>query len=299
MADKTYTGERITFMGKLRDYAAFMKLRLALSVVLSAIAGYLFAAPQVDYLQLGMLVLGGFLVTGASNGLNQVIERKQDAIMKRTMNRPIPQGRMSVAEGIVVATILGLTGIGLLWFFLNPLSGILGFMALFMYVALYTPLKKHTPWAVFVGAFPGAIPPMLGYIAYSGKFGFEPGMLFMVQFFWQFPHFWAIGWMAFDEYGKVGYNLLPSKKKDNGTAFQIMLYTLFLIIMSLMPWVFNMTGVVSAIVVMACGTGLFLTASKLKRTHDNKDARKLMFASLIYLPLVQFGYVLDKVIING
>ncbi len=297
MAEKTYKQEKHFLSGKLRDYILFTKLRLSFSVVLSAMAGYLFAAPVVDGLKLFMLSLGGLLVTGASNGFNQIIEREQDAIMKRTQKRPIPQGRMSVTEGVLAATIMAVVGIGLLWSFLNPLSAVLGFFALFLYVVLYTPLKKVTPFAVFVGAFPGAIPPMLGYIAHTGSFGFIPGLLFMVQFMWQFPHFWAIGWVSFDDYKKVGYYMLPSKKKDQASAFQIVLYTLAMIVVSMLPWVFGLTGIASAIVAITFGLAMFLLAGRLMRTGNDKDARKLLYASLIFLPVVQFGYVLDKMMI--
>ena len=296
LADKAYTSEKVNVLSKVRAYAAFSKLRLAALVVVSAIAGYMLAAPTIDSTKMIALILGGFLVTAASNGFNQIIEREHDAKMKRTENRPLPKGQMSVLEGIIVASLFGAIGIFALWNFLNPLSGILGFLALFMYVAIYTPLKRITPWAVFVGAFPGAIPPMLGFVAHEGSFGFEPGLVFMIQFIWQFPHFWAIAWKIDDDYKKAGFSLLPSKKRDKSSAFQIMLYSLFMIPTSMLPWVMGMTGTVSLIIAVILGALFFWQSTKLYYNMEMKDATRLMFASFIYLPILQFAYVFDKVI---
>jgi len=196
---------------KIADYAAFFKMRLTSLVVFSAIFGYLIAAESVDWMSLIFLVLGGVLITGASNGFNQIIEKDLDKLMSRTNKRPLVTGRMSVIEAYWVASTAAFLGITILWFMLNPLSGVLGALALFLYVAVYTPLKQITPWAVFAGAFPGAIPPMLGYVAYSNSFGLEAGLLFALQFMWQFPHFWAIAWKADKDYAKAGFRLLPSK----------------------------------------------------------------------------------------
>ncbi|MCB0761528.1 MAG: heme o synthase [Flavobacteriales bacterium] len=282
---------------KVQDISELFKLRLASLVVFSSILGYLIGAEEFSWLTVLLLSLGGFLLTGASNALNQVWERNNDRLMKRTMNRPLPTGRMSVTEAIVYAVIAGVGGIAILWVGLNPLSGILGLLALFSYVFLYTPLKQKSALAVFVGAFPGAIPPMLGYIAATGTFGVEPGALFAMQFMWQFPHFWAIAWVANEDYERAGYRLLPLREgKTKRTAFQIFMYTLFLIPVSMLPWVFPqsapMIGNISGILTIVCGIIFAWYAWKLYQRCDDQSARALMFASFAYLPVVQILYVL-------
>jgi heme o synthase len=281
-------------MLKLKDIALLTKIRLALVVVISAVAGYLMGYQTFSLLHFLLLITGGFLVTGASNAFNQAIERNLDSLMDRTSNRPIPAGRMTLNESIIIAIVFAVAGLACLAL-INWLSAVLGFLALFTYVAIYTPLKRITPWAVFVGAFPGAIPPMLGYIAATGQFGLEPGILFAVQFIWQFPHFWAIAWVVDEDYAKAGFSLLPSKgRKDKTSAFQILLYSLFLIPVSMLPWLFQMTGNFSAVGVVILGVLFAWLSFRLLRTCDRKDATTLMFASFLYLPLVQLLYVLDK-----
>jgi protoheme IX farnesyltransferase len=289
-------------MGKVTEYAQFTKLRLSSLVVFSAIIGYVIAVEELNrtanWLEMTMLFLGGFLVTGASNGFNQVIEREYDKLMPRTASRPIPTGKMSVLEGNIVASFLAITGTALLFIFVNPLSAILGAGALLLYVFAYTPLKRITPWAVFVGAFPGAIPPMLGWVAASASpentFGFigtNALLLFAVQFMWQFPHFWAIAWVVDDDYRKAGFRLLPSKERDKSSAFQCLVYTLFLLPVSMLPLLFGMTGIIGISVVFVCGVLFMLQAWKLYKTLEIKAASKLMFGSFIYLPVVQLAYL--------
>lgn len=292
MAEETYTTEKFSLAAKVKDYVILTKFRLSALVVVSALAGYLVAAPAVDGLSLLYLLVGGFLVTGSSNAFNQVIEREFDKNMERTKNRPIAAGRMSVTEGLIASFLMGIAGIFLLYM-LNPLSAVLGFLALFMYVVLYTPLKRVTPWAVFVGAFPGAIPPMLGYIAFTGTFDLTAGMLFFVQFMWQFPHFWAIAWKIDDDYKKAGFSLLPTGKRDKGSAFQIMFYSLILIPVSLFPWVFGLAGLFAASISLVAGTLFYLAAVRFYRSMEMKHATFLMFASFFYLPIVQYAYVID------
>lgn len=288
-------------MGKISDYAQFTKLRLSALVVFSAILGYFIALEElqavVNWLEVTMLFVGGFLVTGASNGYNQVIEREYDKLMPRTAGRPIPTGKMSVTEGTIVATICAVVGAGLLLYFVNPLSAILSVAALLLYVIAYTPLKRVTPWAVFVGAFPGAVPPMLGWVAAStvmNPFGFvgtNALLLFAIQFMWQFPHFWAIAWVVDDDYRKAGFRLLPTKERDKGSAFQVMVYAMFLIPMSILPYFYNMTGIIGLSIVLLCGILFFYQAWKLHATLEIKAASKLMFGSFIYLPVVQLAYL--------
>ncbi|MBR9830749.1 protoheme IX farnesyltransferase [bacterium] len=279
---------------KVSDYASFIKLRLASLVVFSAVLGYMLAVPSIDWTVLSILCVGGFLVTGSSNGFNQIIERDLDKLMDRTKDRPLAAGRMSVTEAFIVASLTGIVGVGML-FYLNTLTGVLGVLALFSYVAIYTPLKRITPWAVFVGAFPGAIPPMLGWVAATGTFGLEAGILFALQFMWQFPHFWAIAWKINDDYLKAGFKLLPSPEgRDQLSAFLILLYTLFMIASSFLPILFGMAGLGAAVVIGIAGILMLVPAINLYRKNAMKSATKLMFASFVYIPLVLFALYFDK-----
>jgi protoheme IX farnesyltransferase len=284
-----------TILGKLQDYAAFFKLRLASLVVFSALFGYLIAVDTVVWYDLFCLCLGGFLVTGSSNGFNQIIEKDLDKLMERTKMRPLVTGRMTKTEAYIVAALAGLTGILILWLQLNELSGILGLLALFLYVAVYTPLKRITPWAVFVGAFPGAIPPMLGWVAATGEFGLGPGLLFAVQFMWQFPHFWAIAWKVNDDYAKAGFSLLPSKGgKDFTSAFLILVYSLFLLLVSLLPVFFGMAGNIALLFFLIAGVIVIYPAIQLFQKKTDKAASMVMFASFIYVPIVLVAWYIDK-----
>ncbi len=264
--------------------------------MLSSVFGFLLAVDTVIWGELGCLVLGGFLVTGASNAVNQILEKDLDAKMARTAQRPLASGRIMETEALIVSVVSGLSGIFLLWYFLNPLSGILGALSLFVYTFLYTPLKQKTPFAVFVGAFPGAVPPMLGWVAASGNFGPGPGSLFAMQFMWQFPHFWAIAWVMHEDYEKAGFRLLPSRGgRDKSSAFQILLYSLFVTPAALLPIFFGVSGSFSAYIVIGAGILLLLPAWKLYFNGRMEDAKRVMYASFIYLPLVQVAYVIDKV----
>lgn len=290
--DKTQRAEKAP--SKVKSYLVFTKFRLSALVVVSAISGYLFVGGS-DWKELLLLIVGGTLVTAASNGSNQIWERELDKKMKRTSKRPLPQGEMTVNEAYIVVIVCLLVGTALLYM-LNLSSALLGLAAFVSYVFMYTPLKRKTPWAVFVGAFPGAIPPMLGAIAYTDSFDLVPGVLFFVQFTWQFPHFWAIAWVAYDDYKAGGFSLLPSNEgKSKNSAFQIALYSLLLIPFSVMPWILGWTGLTSLILAVVLGAAFFLYSYKLFLTLDDKDARRVMFASFLYLPVIQFLYVFDKV----
>lgn len=275
-----------------------MKLRLAALVVVSAGICYGIASDTVDWQVFTWLIIGGTLLTGASNGFNEVIERELDALMERTRARPLPMGRMSVAEAIIVAVLSGAVGIGILGTFINPMCGILGLIAMLSYVLAYTPLKRVTPFAVFVGAIPGAIPPMLGCVAATDGFGSITHLamlMFAVQFIWQFPHFWAIAWRVHDDYLKAGFKMLPSPGgRDRASAFQIVVYTIGLIPISLLPTFFGFVGNIGATVAVLAG-GIFVKqAIDLYRTLNAEAAKRLMFGSFIYLPVVQLAYLLDK-----
>ena len=272
---------------------------LSISVVVSSLAGYLLGADSVNITTLLLLALGGYFMVGASNVFNQIIERDLDALMERTEDRPIPAGRMSVKFAFILASILTLLGVAILYS-INPKTAMFGAISIFLYTSAYTPLKTITPLSVFVGAIPGAIPFMLGWVAATNNFGIEPGTLFMLQFFWQFPHFWAIGWFLDEDYKKAGFKMLPTGKPDKGTAVQIILYTVWTIIVSIIP-VFGFTGelrltIVGAIFVFLIGITMLYYAFQLFKKMTAKAARQLMLASVLYITIIQIVYVLDKFI---
>lgn len=289
---------------KIQDYFVFTKMRLASLVVFSAVICYGIASPEIDWSKMGLLALGGFLVTGASNGFNQIIEKDLDSLMSRTLHRPLPQNRMSMVEGFIISFVLGASGAFVLYKFMNPLSGFLGVAAMLMYALVYTPLKRETPFAVFVGAIPGSIPPLLGYVAYSGSINVHALVLFAIQFMWQFPHFWAIAWRLDTDYSKAGFKLLPSTGgKNAASAFQILVYTLGLIPVSLLPVVFGISGNISAVIIVITGTVFAFQAYRLYRlaseglSKESDDAAKsLMFGSFFYLPIVQLAILFDKIV---
>ena len=283
----------------ISDLKEITKMRLAVSVVFSSVAGYFLGADSIDAVTVLMLAIGGYCLVGASNAYNQIIEKDLDLLMDRTRNRPVPSGRMSVNTAFFIASSLTVLGLVILYM-INPKTAMFGAISIFLYVSVYTPLKTKTPLSVFAGAFPGAIPFMLGWVAATGNFGIEPGTLFMIQFFWQFPHFWALGWWLYDDYEKGGFFMLPTGKKDKGTAFQIVLYTVWTILVSLIP-AFGVTGKLyitpfSAVLVLALGLGMLYYAIKLYQNRDGKSAKKLMLASVSYITLLQIIYVLDKLI---
>ncbi len=282
-----------------KNFAEITKVRLSISVLFSSIAGYFLGTESIDIITLLLLSVGGYCMVGASNVYNQIIERDLDALMKRTENRPIPSGRMSVNKAFTIGVLLTIIGIVTLYI-INPITAMFGAISIFLYVSLYTPLKTKTPLSVFVGAFPGAIPFMLGWVAATNDFGIEPGTLFMIQFFWQFPHFWAIGWFLFDDYEKAGFFMLPTGKRDNGTAFQAILYTVWTLFASLIP-VLGITGrlyltPISGVLIGLIGLGFLYFAIRLYKQKTNKVAKQFMLASVSYITLLQIIYVLDKFI---
>lgn len=283
----------------VKNFTEITKLRLSVSVVFSSVAGYLLGATKVDFMILLLLCIGGYCMVGASNVYNQVMERDLDTLMDRTKNRPIPAGTMSVAVALSIAIILTVVGIAVLYS-INPQTAMFGAISIFIYVFLYTPLKTRTPLSVFVGAFPGAIPFMLGWVAATNDFGIEPGTLFMIQFFWQFPHFWAIGWFLFDDYKKGGFFMLPTGKRNRGTAIQVILYSICTVLASLIP-AFGVTGMfyitpISAIIIGALGLWFIYYGIRLYKQKTAKSAKQLMLVSVSYITLLQIIYVADKFI---
>jgi protoheme IX farnesyltransferase len=282
------------------DFKEITKAGLAVSVVFSSIVGYLLGFSvkhPFSVVTLFLLAIGGYCMVGASNIFNQVIEKDLDAKMDRTKNRPLPSGRISVNKALILGFIMTFIGLIVLYI-INPKTAMFGAISIFMYVSLYTPLKTLTPLSVFVGAFPGAIPFMLGWVAATGNFGIEAGTLFLIQFFWQFPHFWAIGWFLFEDYEKAGFFMLPTGKRDSKTVIQIILYTFWLLVASVLP-VFGFTGelqlsVVAAIVVFLLGCWMLFYTIQLYKNREAKTAKKLMLVSVTYITLLQIIYVIDK-----
>ena len=286
--------ELIRRPSRLKIYLVFTKFRLSFLVIISALSGYLFAG-GTNLIEITLLMFGGTLVTAASNGANQIWEREIDKKMSRTSKRPLPMNWMSLKEGWLICIFSLLIG-ELLLFCINLNSALLGLGAFILYVFVYTPLKQKSAWAVFVGAIPGAVPPFLGAIAATNDFGFIPGILFFVQFTWQFPHFWAIAWVLHEDYQKAGFFLLPSRSgKTKNSAFQIATYSLALIPFSLAPWFYGLTGSATLIIGSFLGAAFFLLAYRLFHSCQDSDARKLMFASFVYLPIIQFTYVFDRI----
>jgi protoheme IX farnesyltransferase len=283
----------------VKNFTEITKLRLSVSVVFSSVAGYLLGAAEVDFMILLLLCIGGYCMVGASNVYNQIMERDLDSLMDRTKNRPIPAGRMSIAAALSIAVILTIVGITVLYS-INPQTAMFGAISIFIYVFLYTPLKTKTPLSVFVGAFPGAIPFMLGWVAATNDFGIEPGTLFMIQFFWQFPHFWAIGWFLFDDYKKGGFFMLPTGKRDRTTAVQVVFYSVCTVLSSLIP-AFGVTGAfyitpISAVIIGGLGIWFVYYGLRLYKQKTDTSAKQLMLVSVSYITLLQIIYVADKFI---
>ena len=284
-------------MSKSAVFFSLTKARLALSVVFSSIAGYILAVENFILNDFIFLILGGYCIVGASNSFNQIIERDKDLLMDRTKLRPLPTKQISTQNAFWMSVILTLLGLFMLYM-INYKTAFFAAVSVFLYTCVYTPLKPITPLSVFVGAIPGAIPFMLGWVAATNKFGIEPGTLFMIQFFWQFPHFWALGWMLDDDYKKAGFNMLPTGTRDKSTALQIILYTIWMMIASVFP-VTGLTGLLSlklgsAIVVFILGLVVLVLAINLYNRMDINSAKKLFYGSIFYLTLIQIVYIIDK-----
>lgn len=294
------TTNTLSLKAIFRDFKEITKAGLAISVLFSSIAGYLLGFDESNpfsWTTLIMLIIGGYCMVGASNAFNQVIEKDLDALMDRTKNRPVPAGRMSPNVALFVASLLTIIGLILLYL-INPKTAMFGAISIFLYTSAYTPLKTVTPLSVFVGAIPGAIPFMLGWVAATGNFGIEAGTLFMIQFFWQFPHFWAIGWFLYEDYEKAGFFMLPTGQRDTKTATQIILYTFWLIVASLLPCL-GFTGQffispIAAVLVFLLGLWMLIYAFKLYKQRTPKAARVLMLVSVSYITLLQIIYITDK-----
>ncbi len=283
-------------VAKLKDYAQLMKFRLSMLVVFSSGIGYLMGLTgAINWQGFIMICVGGMLTAGASNALNQIIEKDFDKLMKRTANRPLPTDRMAIVEAILFSGILAVSGIGILWFYFNEAAALLSAIALLSYAFIYTPLKRFSPIAVYVGAIPGALPPMIGYVATTNLLNEQAALLFLIQFFWQLPHFWAIGWVGYDEYKRAGFKLLPSiEGRSKASAMQTVFSVVVLIAISVLPFAFGFTGLVSMFIVVAAGLVYLWQAINLYRQCSIQAARQLMFGSFFYLPIVQLALYFDK-----
>ncbi|MBB6001754.1 heme o synthase [Arcicella rosea] len=281
---------------KVKAYYELLKFRLSALVAFSGAFGYSLAVDHIDWEKIIYISLGGFFITGAANIVNQIKEKELDKLMKRTQNRPLPTGRLSVNEATVFCIILLIISSYILFIEFNYKAGLLGLLSFVLYGFVYTPLKRVGPISVFVGAFPGAFPPMIGWVAATNHFGLEPGILFAIQFFWQFPHFWAIAWVADEDYQRAGFKMLPNNgHKDLRTALTMMMYTIFLVPCGFVPYLLGMTGTNSAMVAVLCGV-LFLSQTfYLMSKPTDKAALMMMFGSFIYLPIVQIAFLMDKV----
>lgn len=297
IVEEVNSGLPVAFGGmtRVKHYFQLLKFRLSFTVAFSSAIGYILGSKDVTIVNVLLVMLGGLFVTGSANIVNQVLEKDLDKLMKRTANRTLPTGNLSVKEAILFCVILGLAGLAILGLCFNLLTAALALISLIIYGFIYTPLKQISPICVFVGAIPGGLPPMIGWIAATGAFGMEPGILFGIQFIWQFPHFWAIAWVLDDDYKKAGFKMLPmAGGKNLKTAVQIMMYTLLLIPLGMMPLQFDMAGKTSAIIAVVCGVLFLMQTFYLMQTCSKKAAMSIMFGSFLYLPIVQIAFVLDK-----
>ncbi|MCS6917043.1 MAG: heme o synthase [Chitinophagales bacterium] len=280
----------------LHDVALLTKFRLSALVVFSAAIGFVLSSGSgLEWNRLLLLLAGGFLVTAASNALNQIIEKDYDRLMDRTRNRPLPAERMSVPVALLISGVLAFSGLTIFLVYFNALSAILSALALIVYAFIYTPLKRFTAAAVFVGALPGALPPLIGAVSAAGTFTLAGWLLFAIQWIWQFPHFWAVAWVAYDDYLKAGYYLLPSREGRNRfSALQILLYTLLLLPVSVLPSVLGISGIPSFAINLLASLLFLYPALQLLRFNSPCWARRLMFGSFFYLPLVQLAVYFDR-----
>ena len=295
------TGSKTIFaiqklMENIKIVFELTKFRLSALVSFSAVFGFLLASNEVDLFKIFILFISGYLVSSSSVINNQILEKNFDKLMDRTKNRPLPMGKISSKKSILISIIFMLVGLILMGYFLNIYSVVISFLSLLLYSFIYTPLKRVGPIAVFVGAIPGALPPLIGWVANTNSISLEAVIIFSIQFIWQFPHFWAIAWLYDDDYKKVGFKLLPSNGKKNlNTAINIMTYTLFLIPLGLLPTIFGITGIISGTIAVVCAILFLIQTIKLIKDYSRNSALRVMFGSFIYLPIVQISYIVDKI----
>lgn len=283
----------------ISDFNKLIKLRLTLTVVFSASVSFLIGSKvqgEIIWINWFILTLGGFLVTSAANGFNEIIEKDFDKLMSRTMDRPIPSGRMNTGQALVLSLFMGIAGT-LILVKLNFLTGVLSVFSIFLYAFVYTPMKRVSPIAVFVGAIPGALPPLIGYFAAfnNPSISWIPVILFIIQFVWQFPHFWAIAWVLDEDYKKAGFRLLPTTNRDKISATVTLISTIALIPVGLMPVFYNFGGYIYGVIAVIGGLYFSWQAVRLYNNLDTVSAKKLMYASFFYLPLLQLTLLFDLI----
>ena len=284
------------FMSLLKIIFELTKFRLSLLVSFSAIVGFILASDNFNFIDLLVLGLSGYLITASSVINNQILEKDLDKKMDRTKKRPLPTNRISYKNSLIISVLFMLSGLLFMFLYFNVTAAILGLISLLLYTFAYTPLKRVGPIAVFIGAIPGALPPLIGWVAFTGNISIEAIIIFSIQFIWQFPHFWAIAWIYHDDYKKVGFKLLPGKGEKNfNTALNIMTYTLFLIPLGLLPTIFGITGIISGAIAVFCAILFLAQTFKLFKDYSRSSALRIMFGSFIYLPIVQISFILDKI----
>lgn len=289
--------QSFSIAAKVKDYMLLIKFTLSFTVVFSCVICYLLAPKVVEYdwIMILLLFLAGMLITGSANAINQAVEKDTDALMQRTAKRPVANGNMSQQEAYTFAFIAGVVGVGMMWYFFNLSSALVSAFSLFLYAFIYTPLKKINSIAVLVGALPGALPCLIGWVAGNDDFSLGGWVLFGMQFLWQFPHFWAIAWVAHTDYSKAGFKLLPADKGPTKfTAIQTIMYSVLMIPIGMVPYFIGLTGITSLWIVLVCNLLMVVQSARLYQAMDVKAARRVMFSSYIYLPIVLLALLADK-----
>ena len=282
---------------KVKDYFQLIKFTLSFTVVFCCVVCYLLAPNiQFDFLSVLLLFLAGMLITGSANAINQTVEKDTDALMKRTAGRPVASGRMDPHEAWIFFSVTGIAGVLLMWYYFNLLSAVLGLFSLFLYAFVYTPLKKINSISVLVGAFPGALPCLIGWVAGTGEIDAGGLVLFGIQFLWQFPHFWAIAWVAHKDYEKAGFKLLPGREGPTKfTALQSIIYSMLMIPVGMLPFYFRISGDISLWILLACNLTMVYLSIRLFIKMNVQAARRVMFGSYFYLVIVFLSLLFDKV----
>jgi protoheme IX farnesyltransferase len=297
-SNHTEQSQSFSIAAKLKDYMLLIKFTLSFTVVFSCVICYLLAPKVVayDWYMIVLLFLAGMLITGSANAINQAVEKDTDAMMKRTSKRPVANGSMSQQEAYTFAVIAGIVGVGMMWYFFNLSSALVSAFSLFLYSFIYTPLKKINSIAVLIGALPGALPCLIGWVAGNDDFSLGGWVLFGMQFLWQFPHFWAIAWVAHEDYSKAGFKLLPADKGPTKfTAIQTIMYSVLMIPIGMAPYFIGLSGITSLWIVLACNLFMVFQSARLYKEMDVKAARRVMFSSYIYLPIVLLALLADKI----
>lgn len=312
----TSTSASYALANKVRDYFILIKFTLSFLVVFSCVVSYLLA-PNIkfDFISVFILFVAGMLITGSANAINQTVEKDTDRMMKRTADRPVAAGRMTEKEAWTFAIVTGTLGLLIMWQWFNFASAMIGLFSLFLYSFIYTPLKKVNSIAVLAGALPGALPCLIGWVAATGLinpmaqfqgtmasgqvhtfFNYGGYILFAIQFLWQFPHFWAIAWVAHKDYSRAGFKLLPSEKGPSKfTALQTVVYSMLMVPIGMLPYYFDISGLLAFWVLLLCDLWMVYVSINLVVKMNVAAARKVMFSSYFYLMIVFLALLVDKI----